>query len=138
MRLPRMTTRQWMMVVAEVGLLMGGLVGGLRLMRSHEILLLHYRHHMRVLDWCAVQESAVRDSSRIYDTITDLLEGRRGELDMQLGLVTRTSRPLVDADRPTVARLHRITVYHAAMARKYRWAANYPWLTVETDPPKPR
>ena len=136
MRLPRMTTRQWMMVVAEVGLLMGGQVGGLRLMRSREVLLLHYRHHMRVLDWCAVQESAVRDSSRIYDTITDLLEGRRGGLDMQLGLVTR-SRPLFDADRPTVARLHRITAYHTARARKYRWAANYPWLTVEPDPPKP-
>jgi hypothetical protein len=56
---------------------------------------------------------------------------------MQLGLVTRTSRPLVDADRPTVARLHRTTAYHAAMAHKYRWAANNPWLTVEPDPPKP-
>jgi hypothetical protein len=133
-----MTTRQWMMVVAEVGLLMGGQVGGLRLMRSREVLLLHYRHHMRVLDWCAVQESAVRDSSRIYDTITDLLEGRRGGLDMQLGLVTRTSRLLVDADRPTAARLYRITAYHAAMARKYWWAANYPWLTLEPDPPEPQ
>jgi hypothetical protein len=133
-----MTTRQWMSVVAEVGLLMGGLVGGLRLTRTHETLLLRYRHHMRVLHCCAVQESAVRDSSRIYDTITDLLEGRRGGLDMQLGPVTRTSRPVVDADRPTVARLHRITAYHAARARKYRWAANYPWLTVEPDPQEPR
>jgi hypothetical protein len=132
-----MTTRQWMIVVAEVGLLMGGLVGGVRLLHWHEILLLHYRYHLRALDWCAVQEDAVREESRINDTITDLLEGRRGGLDMQLGLVTRTSRALVDADGPTVARLHRISAYHTAMARKYRRAVSYPWLAVEPDPPRP-
>jgi hypothetical protein len=27
--------------------------------------------------------------------------------------------------------------YHAAMARKYRHAACYPWLPVEPDPPEP-
>lgn len=28
--------------------------------------------------------------------------------------------------------------YHAAMARKYRRAARYPWLPVEPDPPEPK
>ena len=131
-----MTTRGWMIVVAIVGPLMGGLIGGCRLIRQHDLLLCQYRYHARVLDWCLVQESAVRDTSRIYDRITDLLEGRKAGLDMLLGLLS--SRPLVDADRPAVARLRRITAHHAAMARKYEHAARYPWLQVELDPPEPK
>jgi hypothetical protein len=124
-----------MIAVATVGLLMGGIVGGYRLTKRHDLLLSHYRHHMRVLDWCMVQDSSVRDSSRIYDRITDLLEGRKAGLDMLLGSLS--PRPLVDADRPTVARLRRITAHHAAMARKYEHAARYPWLSVEPDPRLP-
>jgi hypothetical protein len=125
-----------MTAVAIVGLLMGGLVGGCCLLKQHDLLLSHYRYHTRVLDWCIVQESTVRDSSRIYDHITDLLEGRKAGLDMVLGLLS--SRPLVDTDRPTLARLRRITAHHAAMARKYGHAARNPWLPVERDPPEPK
>jgi hypothetical protein len=131
---PRMTTRGWMIAVAIVGLLMGGLVGVCRLAKQRELMLLHYRHHMRMLDWCRVQEGAVCDSSRIYDGITEILEGKAG-LDRQLGLMS--SRPLIDADRPALARLRRITAHHAALARKYEHAARYPWLSVEPDPPEP-
>jgi hypothetical protein len=130
-----MTTRGSRIAVATVGMLMGSLVGGCRLAKRHELLVSHYRYHMRVSNWCLVQEGAVRDSSRIYDRITDLLEGRKAGRDMLLGLLS--SRPLVDADRPTVARLRRITTYHIAMAHKYEHAARYPWLTVEPDPPRP-
>ena len=45
-----MTTRGWMIADAIVGLLMGGLVGGCRLMKQHDLLLFHYRYHTRVLD----------------------------------------------------------------------------------------
>jgi hypothetical protein len=130
-----MTTREWMITVAIIGLLMGGLVGACRVAKLHDLAVSHHRYHMRMLDWCIVQETAVRDSSRIYDRITDLVERRRGGLDMLLGLMS--SRPLVDADRPAVARLRRITAYHAAMARKYEHLAHCPWLTVEPDPPEP-
>jgi hypothetical protein len=125
-----------MTAVAIVGMLMGALVGCCRLMRQHDLLLSEYRYHQRVLDWCTVQEIAVRESSRIYDDITDLLEGRKIGLNMLLGLLS--SRPIVDADRPAVARLHRITAHHAAMARKYEHAARYPWLPVEPDLPEPQ
>jgi hypothetical protein len=27
--------------------------------------------------------------------------------------------------------------YHAALRKKYEWAARYPWLPVEPDPPEP-
>ncbi len=36
MRLPRMTTRRWMVVVMVVGLVMGGIIGGIRLKRRHD------------------------------------------------------------------------------------------------------
>ena len=39
MRLPRMTTRRWMVVVALVGLLMGGAIGGIRLKQRHDYFL---------------------------------------------------------------------------------------------------
>jgi hypothetical protein len=131
-----MTTRWWMTAVAIVGLLLGGFIGGCRLMQRRDLLLSHYRYHTRVLGWCIVQEGAARDSSRIYDDITDLLEGRKAGLDMLLGLLS--SRPLVDGDRPAVDRLRRITAHHAAMACKYEHAARYPWLPVERDPSEPR
>jgi hypothetical protein len=128
---PRVTTRRWMIAIAIAGLMLGGLVSACRLWRRHEVFLLRHQYHMRMSAWCAVQGGVIHDSSRIYDRITDLLEGRKAGLDIILGLLS--SRPLLDADRPTVARLHRITAYHAAMARKYLRAARYPWLAVEPD-----
>jgi hypothetical protein len=130
-----MTTRSWMILVALVGLLLGGIVGCCRLAERYDLAQRHYRYHMRVLDWCTVQETAVRDSSRIYDRITDVLEGRKAGLDMILGLLP--SRPLADADQPTVARLHRITAHHRAMARKYQDAVRHLWWPVAPDPPQP-
>jgi hypothetical protein len=125
-----------MVAVAIVGLWMGGIVGGYRLKRRHDVLLSHYRYHRRLSDLGIAQQCLVRDSAQIDDRITDRLEGRRGGLDMQLGL-SWFQRPRVDTDRQTVARLLGITAYHAAMARKYGRAARYPWLPVEPDPPPP-
>ncbi len=45
MRLPRMTTRRWMVVVALVGLLMGGAIGGIRLKQRHDYFLSWARYH---------------------------------------------------------------------------------------------
>ena len=45
MRLPRMTTRRWVVVVALVGLLMGGAIGGIRLKQRHDYFLSCARYH---------------------------------------------------------------------------------------------
>jgi hypothetical protein len=34
-------------------------------------------------------------------------------------------------------RKKRVMVWHKEMARKYEYAARYPWLPVEPDPPEP-
>ncbi len=45
MRVPRMTTRRWMMFVLVVALLMGMIVGGVRLRQRREDLAIHAIHH---------------------------------------------------------------------------------------------
>jgi hypothetical protein len=40
--------------------------------------------------------------------------------------------------RRTAALWHRQREYHAAMVRKYRYVARFPWLPVEPDPPEPQ
>jgi hypothetical protein len=45
---------------------------------------------------------------------------------------------MVRVDEQDDARYTRRATYHAAMARKYRHAARYPWRRVEPDPPEPK
>jgi hypothetical protein len=44
---------------------------------------------------------------------------------------------LKDRSLREAARDSRLATYRAAMVRKYRHAAGYPWLPVEPDPPEP-
>lgn len=100
MRLPRMTTRRWMVVVAIIGLAMGGIVGGFRMGRRRDDFLKRARYH--------------RSMEMAY----------------------RTFRPT-----PTwvmTPRVSETTAHYATMANKYRYAAQYPWLPVEPDPPEPQ
>jgi hypothetical protein len=50
MRLPRMTTRRWMIAVSVVGLVMGGIVGGVRLKRRHDYYLSRAQHHNTMVE----------------------------------------------------------------------------------------
>ena len=94
MRLTRMTTRRLMIAVAVVGLLMGGIVGGVRLRRRREYLMGYYHHH---------HQMAVMWISKGIETLDP--------------------------------RCQRLIAYHGALARKYWYAARFPWLPVEPDPP---
>jgi hypothetical protein len=86
MRLPRITTRRWMITVAVVALLL-------------------------------------------------YLERRRRSFE---SLAAFRLWPGVASTRhnPNL-RLKKITLWHWDLARKYRYAAQYPWLPVEPDPPEP-
>ena len=54
MRLPWMTTRRWMVVVAVVGLVMGAIVGGVRLKQRKDRLLSRMRYHVQCKRyWCS-------------------------------------------------------------------------------------
>ena len=128
MRLPRMTTRRWMVAVAVVALAMGGVVG-VRAVWQYVASLDHVRYHagmeatFRWLDqvW-PDEEEAMAHAPELTE------EGRRavGEFRRQMGVLRRQ-----------VALWHRKREYHAAMARKYRYVARFPWLPVEPDPPEP-
>jgi hypothetical protein len=95
MRLPRMTTRRWMVVVVVVGLLMGGV----RLKRRHD----------------------------------DSVGRARFHNEMAATWIARGIGAAADDPIP-----QRLIVYHGLLARKYWYAARYPWLPVEPDPPMPR
>jgi hypothetical protein len=60
MRLPRMTTRRWMIVIAIVGLALGLVIGGFRLQRRQSEFLARAQRHakMEALYW--QQEANVR------------------------------------------------------------------------------
>ena len=60
MPLPRMTTRRWMVVVAVVGLLMGVIIGAIRLKRRSDYLLSRAQYH-------AVMEEIGREWKRQED-----------------------------------------------------------------------
>ena len=96
MRMPRMTTRRWLIAVLVLGLGMGAMVGGVRLKRRRDSFLARARFH-------AQTEAACREAGRPAPDPSDW--------------------PIIE--------------YDAAMARKYRRAARYPWLPVEPDPPDP-
>ncbi len=103
MRLPRMTTRRWMAVVAVVGLLMGLAIVGYRLKQWHSYFVARAVHHrsMEVV-FKSFGGTLLANSNRIRASVSE-----------NLG-------------------------YHVAMARKYRHAARFPWLSIAPDPPEPQ
>lgn len=118
MRLPRMTTRRWMVAVAVVSLLMGGAIGAVRLRRRHDYFLARSRQHDREAamfrSWEQSLASALEElpSSPRLPFPLDRWERRRSIISRSLS-------------------------HHAALAAKYRRAAHYPWLSIEPDPPPP-
>jgi hypothetical protein len=113
MRLPRMTTRRWMVAVAVIGLLVGG---GVRLKRRRDYFLSLARSHAQKMPSSTAEGKALR--SRFGST-----SGMGGE---ETVLLSR------DFDRMMNRADH-----HSALRRKYEHAARYPWLPVEPEPPEP-
>ena len=119
MRPPRMTTRRWMAAVGVIGLVMGGIVGGIRLKRRHEYFLSQARYFSAMEIACQERKVIfVRHLKYPYY----LLEGTERERSRLL---------------KAIARPDQLIPYYAAMARKYRHAIHYPWLPVQPDPSPP-
>ena len=137
MRLPRMTTRRWMVAVAVMGLLMGGVVGGVRLKRRHDYFLNLVEFHVQLERQYVPWECAARNSLQQSDLTLNFLEAAR-HAESNDGVELGILRPAVEWERQSATRFAQAIAYHAAMARKYRHAARYPWLPVEPDPPEPR
>jgi hypothetical protein len=108
-----MTTRRWMIAVAVIGLMIGGEV--LLKQRRDCVLLLVQSH----------QNEAASSKAR-----GEALKSRFGRTP---GM---SDEEIMHLDREYGRMMDRAD-HHAAMAEKYRHAARYPWLPVESDPPEP-
>jgi hypothetical protein len=111
MRLPRMTTRRWMVVA--FGLMIGG---GVLLKQRQDYFLSLAQSHQKEVASSMARGNALKSrfggtSGMTVEEITRL----HGDYDRMM-------------DRAD---------HHASLARKYERAARYPWLPVEPDPPEP-
>ena len=113
MRLPRMTTRRWMIAVAAIGLMIGG---GVVLKQRRDYFLSLAQSHQKEVASSTARGNALK--SRFG-----------GTLGMTVEEITRLHG---DYDRMMDRADH-----HASLARKYERAARYPWLLVEPDRPEP-
>ena len=115
MRLPRMTTRRWIVAVAVavIGLTIGG---GVWLKQRRDYFLSLAQSHQKEVDSSTARGKALKSrfDSTSGMTIEEIMHLHR------------------DYDRMTDRADH-----HASLARKYEHAARYPWLPVEPDPPEP-
>jgi hypothetical protein len=114
MRLPRMTTRRWMVAVALVSIPLSGYKSR-QLKQRHDYFLSRLEYHARREDeavgWERTDRIMVEREKRAGSRCDDL----RRHLDQ----------------------ISQGVEYYSALARKYRRAARYPWLLVEPDPPEP-
>jgi len=111
MRLPRMTTRRWMIAVAVASLVMAS--GRLLWLSS-------------VYRKAALVQAAYENVARTLQTF-----GMEMEIEPESGAIK--------AQRAADASVNQKTAeYRAALKRKYERAARFPWLPVEPDPPAPR
>jgi hypothetical protein len=108
MRLPRMTTRRWMIVVAITAV---GFGTGLLIERSRSYAAL-----------CALHTDGEKECRRIVEAF----EGNHLDPAIWRDAITFARR------------CRRLLPYHAALKRKYQRAARCPWLPVEPDLPMPR
>ena len=164
MRLPRMTTRRWMIVAAAIALALGGH----RLKQRRAACLMRATWHAGAEAYhrrLSVKPSTRTDLRVEADQEATTSPAPSAELDrvieQEFGLPPeRSNRPegddrfreaqarhyaladkmrkLVDGFRGKQSKYHaKQADYHASLARKYERAARYPWLSVAPDPPEP-
>ncbi|SRR5579883_2155774 len=109
MRLPRMTTRLWMIVVAVVALSIAAEQMRRKSARYRE----RAERHAKI-------EEACRKSAALLPLM------KPSDYEIMCGRMVQATRL-----SPWLA------AYHAELRRKYEYAARYPWLPVEPDPPGP-
>ena len=137
MRLPRMTTRQWMIVILIIALDLGGFIG-VRAVWQYFMALNRLQHHEGMEEssryWANFWDRLERDAKDGMAGTADLPESdRRAVQDGWL----KGSKTFLDLLRRNAALERRKAEYHAAMARKYGLVARMPWLPVDRDPPEP-
>ena len=110
MRLPRMTTRRWMVLVAVFGVTIWG---ALLAARNYAYWQLGVFHRNQIK--CVLHGRPGMDGKYVY---TPLAVDQQG--------------------KPTSKRQQAIDRWHESMPQKYWAASSRPWLPVPPDPPEPK
>ena len=142
MRLPRMTTRRWMTAVVVIGLMMGGIVGGVWLRHRHDHLRSRAQYNSEMEIACRRHRKAVETAISYGTSLIERAEQERGRCSLESpgssdSPILKSVKAEMPRLREDLAREDQEIPYYAAMARKYRHAAHYPWLPVKPDPPDP-
>ncbi len=112
MRLPRMTTRRWMVVVAIAAVMLAAAA--------------LFRRHLRLCERGDYHERMEREHALGVWAFGDL------------ALALADTNPQVAArERAHAAFEAENRDRHARLKDKYRHSARYPWLAIEPDPPEP-
>jgi hypothetical protein len=120
-RIPRITILRLMVLVAVVGLGLGA--EGFR----RRLSTLSSQYHAKA--------AMCRMYAELYDTNANMEEAERKLLKAFPDL---EERPGLLMDAGSIERQRRAYVHYRALAEKYDHAAQYPWLTVSSDPPEPK
>lgn len=138
-----MTTRRWMIAVAAVALLVGSGIEGRRLYN------LSKSYRARAI---RAEQDEQRSRTYVKEYAQDCEEWSKRVRDTQLEIKEFAHRPEIvnllldtlkgeeDLERHSLEYTEQfatIADYFAALKRKYRRAARYPWLSVAPDPPFP-
>ena len=164
MRPPRMTTRRWMAAVAVVALSLGGSLYAIRLKHRRDrylaLAMVHssleaqalrslasaparfdgWEHGPSSMPGGEVAEAIDRVSGQAAGGSDEQMRNvsyREDQEARERAIAPARRRLLVESRRREGERLRKQSDYHAALARKYRYAASRPWITIEPDPPEP-
>jgi hypothetical protein len=122
-----------MVAVAVMAVAMGSFVG-VRAVWQYFVALDRVQYHEGMEAMSLGLDPLGRDQKQEIDQFRGLLE-EQWRIMGDAGLLEEL-RALDEYER-NLAPLHRRVEYHAAMVRKYRGVARFPWLPVEPDPPEP-
>jgi hypothetical protein len=133
-----MTTRRWMIVVVVAGLLMGGIVGGLRLKRRRDDFAARARMYALREALCREGEASAWDVYAALRAAIGEMEKAQRRQPIEATSLTAITRH-AQMTRESAEREFQEAAYFRALARKYQHAARFPWLPVEPDldPPRP-
>ena len=135
MRLTRMTVRRWMIIIAAIGLVTGGIVGFIRMQRLRAHLNLLAKRHAALESM--FQRRAERIDASIKLTTKELDVFAKTPSPLNGRSVLEPVRKLLVEEYDKQAAAARLTAYHTLLKQKYEYAAQHPWLPVEPDPPIP-
>ncbi len=129
MRLPRMTTRRWTVLILILGIALRGWiqVGRWRDLREQ------YEFQA---EW---HQELAENPRQFADRTNDQWRSDCGKVDERnkTGQVMLAGHPAVLSHPPDPATARRLVDRYLLLSRKYERAARYPWLPVEPDTPVP-